>query len=155
MNENTMPIELESVAGSLWKVFEPVHEGSIAFDAQWAPSFKARVCDLSGGLCHTSRLFQLLAAAEASGALDLTNGASDLLGLHNFQVEHKMEVFESDGSGYVEDYNAENAGGDDGFWTVYARNDAGLVFAIADTNAGQQAAEKLSADIEAWLALPD
>lgn len=155
MNGSTIAVDYESVAKVLWNVFEPVHEGVIPFDAQWLPSFSARAHDLSGSPWLAPRLLQMLAAAEASGALDLTDGVSGLLGLHNFHVEHKIEIFESDGSGYVEDYSEDDAGDDTGFWTVYARNNEGLVFAIADTNAGQQAAEKLSADLEAWLALPD
>jgi len=88
--------------------------------------------------------------------LDLESGVADLIGLHGFNAEHKMVVVEPDGSSYVEDYNEEDAEGSDGFWTVYGRNEDGLVFALADINTGdhqcaQGAAEKLATDITEWL----
>lgn len=151
-----LAVDLAPVADRLWDMFEPVHECNDSFDLDWTTAFLSRLSDLSGDLSNTSRLFQLLAAAEASGALDMQDGVSDLVGLHGFHAEHKMEIIEDDGTGYVDDYREGEAEGHDTFWTVYGRNEEGLVFAIADIDiadqqSAQKAAERLAVDMEEWL----
>ena len=146
-----LAVDLASVADNLWDIFMPVHECAEAFDFDWSHTFLHSLSNLSDDLSQPPRLFQMLAAAEASGAITLSDGVSDFIGLHSFHAEHKMEIIESDGTGYVEDYNEEDAKGFDEFWTVYAINEEGLVFAIADTNSGQEAAEKLATDLQNWV----
>lgn len=146
-------VDLAPIADRLWDMFEPVHECNDSFDLEWTSAFLHRLSDLSGDMSKTSHLFQLLAAAEASGALDLQDGVSELVGLHGFHVEHKMEVIEDDGTGYVDDYHEGEVDDCDTFWTVYGRNEEGLAIAIADIDQqySQEAAEKLASDMEEWL----
>ena len=50
----------------------------------------------------------------------------------------------------------KEAEGHDSFWTVYGRNEEGLVFAVADIDiadqqSAQKAAERLATDMGEWL----